>query len=122
MRVSEQDKSNANGICLIQCTGKWHNPPAIPNNVLINLGLIMEAWTSGNCVATLHRVVFPGSPLAKARRSIAYFGTPDPEVLLRPVLKGGIVDESKPAPKVKEFFAERKDLANETVQEVQATA
>lgn len=87
--------------------GKWEPAPIIPNTVLINLGLMMEGWTSGSCVATLHRVVFPPSPLPKARRSIAYFGTPDPNVLLRPVAKGGVINDQKPAPSVKEFFEER---------------
>ena len=86
--------------------GRWHPAPIVPNTVLINLGLMMEAWTSGLCVATLHRVVFPPTLSPKARRSIAYFGTPDPEVLLTPVRK----DEAyhiKPAQTVKDFFEER---------------
>ncbi|KAF2099945.1 Clavaminate synthase-like protein [Rhizodiscina lignyota] len=87
--------------------GKWLAAPVIPDTVLINLGLMMEAWTSGQCVATLHRVVFPPNPTPKSRRSIAYFGTPDPQVELRPVAKGGIIDSSKAAPRVKEFFEER---------------
>ena len=66
----------------------------------------MEAWTSGLCVATLHRVVFPPNPASKARRSIAYFGTPDPEVVLTPVRKGQIVNINT-APNVKNFFEER---------------
>lgn len=113
--------------------GQWRPAPVLPNTVLINLGLMMEAWTSGQCVATLHRVVFPPSPAPKARRSIAYFGTPDPSVVLKPVAKGGIVDESKRAPNVKEFFeerarraevpaAERKALVQETVTVIEATA
>lgn len=113
--------------------GLWHPAPIIPNTVLINLGLMMEAWTAGQCVATLHRVIFPTSPSPKPRRSIAYFGTPDPGVLLKPVRKGGIVDSSKPAPRVKEFFeermqkssvpiTERTELATEAVPLVAATA
>jgi len=86
--------------------GTWCPAPIIPNTVLINLGLMMEAWTSGLCVATLHRVIFPPTPLPKPRRSIAYFGTPDPEVTLKPVQKGRVVD-TKHAPKVKDFFEER---------------
>lgn len=67
----------------------------------------MEAWTSGQCVATLHRVVFPPSPSPKPRRSIAFFGTPDPNIILKPVSKGGIVEETTEAPTVKAFFMER---------------
>lgn len=113
--------------------GSWQPAPILPNTVLINLGLMMEAWTAGQCVATLHRVVFPPSPAPKARRSVAYFGTPDPGVLLQPVHKGGIVDNSKPAQRVKEFFeerlekarvpvTERKELAVQTVTVVEAAA
>jgi isopenicillin N synthase-like dioxygenase len=92
--------------CLPLPAGKWLPAPILPHTVLINLGLMMEAWTSGLCVATLHRVVFPPSPSPKPRRSIAYFGTPDPEVLLMPVRNVEAV-EAKPALKVKEFFNER---------------
>jgi len=90
-------------------SGKWYPAPIIPRTVLINLGLMMEAWTSGHCVATLHRVIFPADAPHKPRRSIAYFGTPDPHVVLRPVKKGEgeIKDANTEAPRVKEFFEER---------------
>jgi isopenicillin N synthase-like dioxygenase len=67
---------------------------------------MMEVWTEGLCKATLHRVIFPESSSPKARRSIAYFGTPDPTVLLNPVRKGEVLN-NVPAPTVSEFFTER---------------
>lgn len=74
----------------------------------------MEAWTAGKCIATLHRVVFPKSlvaqPITQPRKSIAYFGTPDPATILRPVRAGGLVEEKEGAPSVKEFFDERMRL------------
>lgn len=101
---------------LILQLGTWHPAPNVPNTVLINVGLMMESWTAGVCRATLHRVVFPPpSQLSpKPRRSIAFFGTADPEVVLTPINKGGVVDvevnNGEPM-KVKEFFAERIRLA-----------
>lgn len=92
---------------MLSFLAQWQPAPIIPNTVLINLGLMMEAWTSGQCVATLHRVVFPPSPSTRSRRSIAFFGTPDPDVILKPVSKGGVVEESGSAPTVKAFFMER---------------
>jgi isopenicillin N synthase-like dioxygenase len=91
---------------LVFSSGAWHDAPIVANTVLINLGLMMEAWTGGLCKATLHRVIFPKSPSSKARRSIAYFGTPDPAVLLTPVHKG-VVLGNVPVPTVSEFFRER---------------
>lgn len=73
---------------------------------------MMEAWTSGKCVATLHRVIFPKSLItanepARPRKSIAYFGTPDGPTILRPVRAGGIIEDNGKAISVKEFFDER---------------
>ncbi|EIN07875.1 Clavaminate synthase-like protein [Punctularia strigosozonata HHB-11173 SS5] len=93
--------------------GTWHAAPIVPDTVLVNLGLMMEAWTGGTCVATLHRVVFPPAPTQKKpRRSIAYFGTPDPEVSLTPVQRRSAEGEAAAtAPTVKQFFEERLKLA-----------
>lgn len=88
--------------------GDWHTAPVISGTVLVNLGLMMEAWTGGRCVATLHRVVFPPAGRDRPRRSIAYFGTPDSHVILKPV---GITDDVERAPTVNEFFEERLRLA-----------
>jgi isopenicillin N synthase-like dioxygenase len=87
-------------------SGAWHDAPIVAHTVLINLGLMMEAWTGGLCKATLHRVIFPKSPSSKARRSIAYFGTPDPTVLLTPVRKGRVLD-NVPVRTASDFFRER---------------
>ncbi|EIM87583.1 Clavaminate synthase-like protein [Stereum hirsutum FP-91666 SS1] len=106
--------------------GTWHPAPIIPNTVLINLGLMMEAWTAGKCIATLHRVVFPKSlvaqPITRPRKSIAYFGTPDPATILRPVRAGGLVEEKEGAPSVKEFFDERMRLGYPEPKPVSAAA
>jgi isopenicillin N synthase-like dioxygenase len=93
--------------------GEWHPAPVIPGTVLVNLGLMMEAWTAGACVATLHRVAFPpASYQQRPRRSIAYFGTPDPQVLLTPIQHD--LEDSQTtnrAPTVKQFFEERLHMA-----------
>lgn len=88
----------------------------------------MEAWTAGKCIATLHRVIFPKSllaqPISRPRKSIAYFGTPDADTILRPVRAGGLVEEKEGtrAPSVKEFFDERLRLGYPEPKPISATA
>ena len=52
--------------------------PSIPN-LVVNLGDLMEHWTNGRWISTLHRVVAPQNKkdLAQSRMSLAFFQQPD---------------------------------------------
>ncbi len=59
--------------------GRWHDVPAIPGTLVVNIGDLMARWTNDRWVSTLHRVVIPsaGEPGAGRRQSLVYFHTPD---------------------------------------------
>lgn len=68
-------------------TGKWHAAPIIPGTVLVNLGLALEAWTSGVLRATLHRVNVQPEPVHggfRERKSMPYFVQPRDQVRFMP--------------------------------------
>ncbi|KAK2179385.1 hypothetical protein NP493_494g04028 [Ridgeia piscesae] len=60
--------------------------PATPMDgvVLVNVGDMMQRWTSDKLVSTKHRVVIPEAQAAreKARMSVAYFVIPDDDCLI----------------------------------------
>ncbi|GAA5826852.1 hypothetical protein JCM3770_004849 [Rhodotorula araucariae] len=58
--------------------GQWHAAPIISGTVLVNLGLAVEAWTSGVLRATLHRVTVQPDAYGglRARKSVPYFVQP----------------------------------------------
>ena len=55
--------------------GVWTEVPAPEGAFVINIGDLMEHWTAGRWVSTLHRVV--AHPNQPARASLAYFHQPD---------------------------------------------
>ena len=52
---------------------------------MVNVGDLMETWSSGRLRATRHRVVIPRQELLRrrARHSIAMFVDPDDDVMVR---------------------------------------
>ena len=60
----------------INQNGNWLDVPAEENCFIINLGDLMELWTSGRWVSTLHRVV--ARPHQAQRKSLAFFHQPCP--------------------------------------------
>jgi isopenicillin N synthase-like dioxygenase len=60
--------------------------------VLVNIGDLMERWSNGRWRSTVHRVVAPpvdeskseeeGQEILKARYSIPFFATADPETVI----------------------------------------
>ena len=61
----------------------WIDVPAIKGCFVINIGDLMELWTAGRWVSTLHRVV--AKPDQSARKSLAYFHQPDWESIIKPI-------------------------------------
>ena len=62
----------------------WIDVPAIKGCFVINIGDLMELWTAGRWVSTLHRVV--AKPDQSARKSLAYFHQPDWESIIKPIM------------------------------------
>lgn len=95
-------------------SGTWISAPIIPNTVLVNVGLTLEGMTDGLCKANVHRVIFQGpvsAELPKGRKTIAYFSTPNHDIVMNPVKPGGIIVQKDGASSVGEFFQERVRLA-----------
>ena len=63
--------------------GVWVDVPAPEGCFVINIGDLMEHWTSGRWVSTLHRVV--ARPNQPSRKSLAYFHQPDWEAKITPI-------------------------------------
>ena len=61
----------------------WIDVPALQDCFVINIGDLMELWTAGRWVSTLHRVV--AKPYQSPRKSLAYFHQPDWEAIIKPI-------------------------------------
>ena len=61
----------------------WIDVPALEDCFVINIGDLMELWTAGRWVSTLHRVV--AKPNQSSRKSLAYFHQPDWEAIIKPI-------------------------------------
>nr|XP_054774384.1 uncharacterized protein LOC129282515 [Lytechinus pictus] len=60
--------------------GKWIPASPIEGTLMVNVGELMQRWTSDKVVATEHRVLVPSDQIEHERQSIAIFGNPDNEV------------------------------------------
>ncbi|XP_046448257.1 2-oxoglutarate-dependent dioxygenase htyE-like [Daphnia pulex] len=63
---------------------KWIPATPIPGSILVNLGDLMQFWTSDRYTATVHRVLVPEEELRRksTRQSIAFFVHPDNDVMV----------------------------------------
>jgi isopenicillin N synthase-like dioxygenase len=71
----------------INQNSNWLDVPAEENCFIINLGDLMELWTSGRWVSTLHRVV--ARPHQAQRKSLAFFHQPDWDSEITPIRSRG---------------------------------
>ena len=67
--------------------GAWVDVPTLEGCLIVNLGDLMERWTSGRWVSTLHRVV--AKPNQTQRKSLAFFHQPDWQAKITPIFPGG---------------------------------
>lgn len=63
-------------------THRWIAAPPIRGTYVINIGNMMERWTNGRFVSTMHRVV---NRAQKPRYSLPYFANPDYDAIIAPV-------------------------------------
>ena len=78
--------------------GEWHDVPALPGTLVVNIGDLMAQWTNNAWVSTLHRVVNPSAGSGPSRRqSLVFFHTPDWDAEIR-CLPGCEADGEQYAP------------------------
>ena len=75
-------QANTSGLQIMK-KNSWIDVPAIKGCFVINIGDLMELWTAGRWVSTLHRVV--AKPDQSSRKSLAYFHQPDWESVIKPI-------------------------------------
>ena len=66
--------------------GVWELVEPLPDTILINIGDMVDLWTSGQMKATNHRVSLPQNPLQNTvRQSMVFFVTPDEGTMVAPL-------------------------------------
>ncbi|KAG0727994.1 2-oxoglutarate-dependent dioxygenase htyE [Chionoecetes opilio] len=75
------------GLQVRNVDGMWVDAEPKAGTVLVNAGDLLQMWTANRIVATEHRVVIPKeeSRQRASRYSVAFFVSPDDEVLVRPI-------------------------------------
>jgi isopenicillin N synthase-like dioxygenase len=58
---------------------EWTPVPHVRGALVVNIGSLLQDWTKGQLLATLHRVVSQGKEMAP-RTSLAFFADPDEDV------------------------------------------
>ena len=72
-------QDDAGGLQVVSPTGEYVDVLPVPGSIVINIGDLMEVWTSGRFKSTKHRVLIENRHKI-ARQSIAYFVHPDNDV------------------------------------------
>ncbi|XP_065826250.1 uncharacterized protein [Oscarella lobularis] len=72
------------GLQVKKTAGGYINVPYVRGAVLVNLGSLMQQWTSDKYIAARHRVLLPEDPdkRSRIRRSIAFFFHPDDDFVI----------------------------------------
>eukprot|EP00118_Oscarella_pearsei_P015422 m.139075 g.139075 ORF g.139075 m.139075 type:complete len:311 (+) comp38266_c0_seq6:90-1022(+) len=72
------------GLQVKKSSGGYIDVPYVSGAVLVNLGSLMQRWTSDQYIAAKHRVLLPDDPVKRSqvRRSIAFFFQPDDDFVI----------------------------------------
>ncbi|XP_064112033.1 uncharacterized protein LOC135219305 isoform X2 [Macrobrachium nipponense] len=67
--------------------GQWVSADPIPGTILVNVGDLLQFWTSDKLIATEHKVLIPEEEVCRrtCRRSTVFFVQPDDPVLIHPL-------------------------------------
>jgi isopenicillin N synthase-like dioxygenase len=72
-------RTDVPGLSIRLPSGEWFAPPVIPGTLLINLGNMMRRWSNNRFLSTPHGVI---NESGTDRYSIAYFHSPNPDVVI----------------------------------------
>ncbi|XP_021349214.1 UPF0676 protein C1494.01-like [Mizuhopecten yessoensis] len=77
-------QDNVSGLEIRTLEGEYIPIAPIPDTVLINIGDLMQRWSSDKLIATKHRVLIPDHEdrRRKVRQSTAFFIVPDEETMI----------------------------------------
>nr|XP_027232412.1 UPF0676 protein C1494.01-like [Penaeus vannamei] len=80
-------QDDVGGLQVKDTAGRWIDAVPVPGAVLVNVGDILQFWTSGKLRATEHRVLIPPEEVRRRspRRSVVFFVHPDDPVLITPL-------------------------------------
>ncbi|XP_063600324.1 uncharacterized protein LOC134776504 [Penaeus indicus] len=80
-------QDDVGGLQVKDTVGRWIDAVPVPGAVLVNVGDILQFWTSGKLRATEHRVLIPPEEARRRspRRSVVFFVHPDNPVLITPL-------------------------------------
>ncbi|XP_072322187.1 uncharacterized protein [Scyliorhinus torazame] len=72
------------GLEVMHKSGQFVAAPHIPNAVLLNIGDLLQRWTSDRLISTVHRVLLPQSDdkMCQSRQSLAFFVLPDNDAIV----------------------------------------
>ncbi|KAB7500193.1 hypothetical protein Anas_14021 [Armadillidium nasatum] len=79
-------QDNMGGLEVKNRNNEWVQAHPVPGALLVNVGEILQKFTSGRLRATPHRVLIPEEERRKRcpRKSMAFFLSPDYEVIVKP--------------------------------------
>lgn len=83
-------QDEGDGLEIQNLGGEWIGAPSIPNTFVVNIGNIMQIWTSGRFRSTPHRVINRGG---RDRYSIPVFVYPDADVPVAAMDAAGRTDD-----------------------------
>lgn len=87
--------ASADGLQVLRRDGKWISITALPNQLIVNVGDMLERLTNGRLKSTIHRVVNPPTHLMNTPRySIPFFMHPRSEMNLAAL--PNCVDQTNP--------------------------
>jgi isopenicillin N synthase-like dioxygenase len=66
---------------------KWVKAPPLKGTIVVNIGDLLQFWSSGKYRATPHRVVVNSETCNQSRYSIAIFIHPNHDTAIRPLGK-----------------------------------
>jgi isopenicillin N synthase-like dioxygenase len=78
-------------------SGVWEDVVPVPGAFIVNIGDLLAQWTNDRWVSTLHRVVAPTDPAARARSrySLPFFFKPNYDATIAPI--ASCVGDGRPA-------------------------
>ncbi|XP_063404384.1 uncharacterized protein LOC134687855 [Mytilus trossulus] len=78
-------QDNIGGLEVKSRDGEYIPVPPIPGTIVVNIGDLMQRWTSDKLIANKHRVLIPTEEMKQRvdRQSIAFFVNPDENATIR---------------------------------------